>query len=487
MYRLPEYAVIATVGVVIVALGVVDFVPRQRAWPAVVWYRLPQVMVPAALLGIVATIVWAVHSGHVSPRGFVDLSVYRLGVDAWWHDDNVYGELPLTGIGLALPFTYPPFAVLALGPLAIPPWQVSIACITVASLLCLSVVAFLTIRVAWPNGGKRGALVATAAVVPLSLLLEPVEDTVWFGQVNLVLMALVVVDCLVDRPRWPRGLLAGVAAAVKLTPAVFLLYFLLRKDYRAAVTMTVTAVVATGVGFVADWSGSLTFWFGASGGAHAVGDPASPVNQSLTGMLARFGLTGAQQAVGWAVIVPVLGLFAAAGVRRALREDAVPLAVVITAGFGLAASPISWGHHWVYVVPAVIALVACGLRPGRRMWLLAAAAALLAVFRAAAFLDVGSGHEWPPLHFLGANSYLFAELTLLAAYAGPGVVRRAAAVAAGLRRAAVVPTGLRRAAVAVGLRRAATVAAGLRNHASRLRAEVPAALPDAASDSLPDS
>jgi alpha-1,2-mannosyltransferase len=396
MYRWPEYAVVATVAVAVAVFCAARFSSQQRAWSVPAWYRSPQVMVPAALLGITATILWAVHSGRVSPRGFVDLSVYRLGVEAWWHHDDVYGVLPLTGIGLALPFTYPPFAVLALGPLAVPPWQVSIACITALSLVSLAAVVYVTVRRVWPHGGKRGAVVATGLLLPLSLLVEPVADTVWFGQVNLVLMALVVLDCLVPSPRWPRGVLIGIAAAIKLTPAVFVLYFLLRRDFRTTITMTVTGVVATAAGFVANWSGSLTFWFGRSGGAHAVGDPSSPTNQSLIGALARFGLTGMQQFVVWVAVVPVLGVFAAAGIRRALRSDAIPLAVVVTAVFGLIASPISWGHHWVYVVPAIIVLIAHGIQQRQRTWLFAAAA-LLVVFHAAAFLDLDLDRQWLPV------------------------------------------------------------------------------------------
>jgi len=224
-------------------------------------------------------------------------------------------------------------------------------------------------------------------MLPLSLFTEPVADTIWFGQVNLLLMALVVVDCLgwpsglrrrsrlaltdvgedspaasldcpaptedraeclarnkiglsyggaprfqsspfwvgvgrvvarlwmvallwMERRRvrgdsgmWPRGLLIGIAVAIKLTPAVFLLFFVLRKDYRAAVTMTVTALVATLVGFVADWSGSLTFWFGSAGGAHAVGNTDALVNQSLEGALAR---AGHPQTALWLVLVLIL-------------------------------------------------------------------------------------------------------------------------------------------------------------------------------------
>jgi alpha-1,2-mannosyltransferase len=434
VYQLPEYAVVATVCLVIAIVGALRLVPWERRWAATLtWYRFPLVLALASVLGMTATIVWAVHSSHVSPRGFVDLSVYRLGVAAWWHDANLYGALPLTGVGLALPFTYPPFAVLALSPLAIPPWQVAIACITALSLLSLVVVVYVTTRAAWPNGGKRGAIVATAAVVPLALLLEPVADTIWFGQVNLILMALVVYDCVVPAKRRPRGLLIGIAAAIKLTPAVFLVYFLLRKDYRAAVTMAVSAVVATGIGFVADWSASLTFWFGGSGGAHSVGDPSSLINQSFVGGLARFGLSGMAQAAVMVVVVPVVAVFAVAGVRRALRSGSAPLAVVLTAGLGLVVSPISWDHHWVYVVPAIIALVAHGIQQRQRSWLFAAAL-LVTVFHAAAFLEIGLGREWAPLRLLESNSFTLTELLLLTVYAGPDVVRSAQAVTAALLR-----------------------------------------------------
>jgi alpha-1,2-mannosyltransferase len=439
LYQLPAYAVVAAVCLVIAVLSVLSLVPPERRLVAVTWYRLPPVMAVAALLGVTATVVWAVHSGRVSPRGFVDLSVYRLGVAAWWHDANLYGVLPLTAVGMALPFTYPPFAVLVLSPLAVPPWQVSIACVTALSLVSLTVVVYVTTRAAWPHGGRRGALVATAAVVPLSLLLEPVADTIWFGQVNLMLMALVVYDCVVPAKHRPRGLLIGIAAAIKLTPAVFLLFFLLRKDYRAAVTMTISALVATGIGFVVDWSGSLTFWFSGSGGAHSVGDPSALVNQSLVGGLARFGLSGAAQAVAMLVLLPVVSALVVAGIRRALRSGSLPTAVVVTALLGLLVSPISWGHHWVYVVPAVIVLVAHGIQQRRRVWLFAAGL-VVTVFHAAAFLGVGIDRGWAPLRLLETNSFALTALTLLAAYAGPDVLRGCRPVAATLiRRARGLP------------------------------------------------
>jgi hypothetical protein len=585
-YQLPEYTVLASVGLVIAAVGAWSSMPR---W--IIWYRHPPVLVALSAISITVATAWVVHSLVVSPRGFVDLSVYRLGVAAWWQHGDLYGDLPPTGVGLALPFTYPPFAVLVLGPLALPPWRWSIGGLTALSVVALILVIYLTIRAAWSQGGRRGALVGTAVMLPLSLFTEPVADTIWFGQVNLLLMALVVVDCLgwpsglslgnrrarspsdsvrldglartssalgliaprqfpslagsiladspartrirLDNPAptnvgadssaltnigadspasinvgvdslasinvggdssaltniadssasisvgadspalaeiraeclaqnkiglshrgaprfqsspfwvgvgrlgarlwmvgllwmerrrargdsgiWPRGLLIGIAVAIKLTPAVFLLFFLLRKDYRAAVTMTVTALVATLVGFFADWSGSLTFWFGSAGGAHAVGNTDALVNQSLAGGLARAGLP---QTTLWLVLVLILLVFVVVGVRKVASA---PLAMVITAGFGLIASPISWGHHWVYVVPAIIVLAANGITRRQVGWLFAAVA-LVAVYRVAAFLDVG-GTEWAPVRLLAENSYVVTGVALLLIYAGPDVCR----------------------------------------------------------------
>jgi alpha-1,2-mannosyltransferase len=387
-----------------------------------VGYRFPPLVVVVVGVGVASTVLWAVHSYHVSPRGFVDLNVYRLGVTQWWHGGDLYGVLPRTGVGLLLPFTYPPFAVTVLSALALPSWTASIIGIMTVSLVCLCVVVYLTVRTVWRGGGVRGALVMAGLAVPLALFLEPVDDTIWFGQVNLVLMTLVVVDLLLVDPKWPRGTLVGIAVAIKLTPVVFLLYFLLRKDYRAAITMAITAAVATAVGFVVTWSGSLGFWFGATGGAHAVGDPASPLNQSVTGALARLDVTGHTRTVVWLALVAFAAVFAIVGIRRASRSDEPVVAMVVTAGLGLLASPISWGHHWVYVVPAIIAMVAKGVQERRWGWL-AAAAAAIAVYHLAPFLELDPANTWPPLSFVEGNSFVLLDIALLVLFGGRTVLR----------------------------------------------------------------
>ena len=148
-----------------------------------------------------------------------------------------------TQIGLDLPFTYPPLAAVVFAPFAWLSLPVASAAITLTTLVLLIVVdgdradrpgrlahTTVTAEPAW----LRRCWLAAAIVAPAVICLEPIRSNFDFGQINVVLMTLVIADCVPRRTPWPRGLLLGVAIALKLTPAVFLLYFLLRRDARAA-------------------------------------------------------------------------------------------------------------------------------------------------------------------------------------------------------------------------------------------------------------
>src|SRR4029077_14692100 len=99
-------------------------------------------------------------------------------------------------------------------------------------------------------------LIAAAATI----WLEPITSNFAFGQINVVLMTLVIADCVPRRTPWPRGMLLGIGIALKLTPAVFLLYFLLRRDTRALLVTAASTVVATLAGFAFAWRDSLEYW-----------------------------------------------------------------------------------------------------------------------------------------------------------------------------------------------------------------------------------
>lgn len=367
-------------------------------------YRRPGLALASA--AIVATV--AIHLFRASPPAFMDLDVYRKGVDAWWHGQDMYGRLPVTIAGIHLPFIYPPFAVVVLGPLAAVPWPVAAVAMLVISLACLGLVIHLSLRAVWP----QRAVDATIVLLPLALLLEPVWDTLWFGQVNLVLMALVALDCLSPRTRWRRGMLVGIAAAVKLTPAVFLLYFLLRKDYRAAGTAAVTGAVATAVGFLLSWHGSWEYWFGTRG-ARDVSGSAYFTNQTVDGFLARLGFLHSVRDALWLTVVCAVLVVAVVAVRRAHQAGECVTAMAATGCFGLIASPTSWGHHWVYVVPGLIAMGAHAVRFRNSRWGMAGAVTAV-VFVAGPYRYLPSdSSRWSWWQQVPGNSYVLVGVALL--------------------------------------------------------------------------
>src|SRR5699024_5324340 len=136
----------------------------------------------------------------------------------------------------------------------------------------------------------RRCWLAAAMVAPAVVYLEPIRSNFEFGQINAVLMALVIADCVPRRTPWPRGILLGVAIARKLTPAVFLLYFLLRRDVRSLLVSGVSVAVATLGGFALAWRDSWEYWTDTVRNTDRIGTATLNTNQNIAGALARLGL-----------------------------------------------------------------------------------------------------------------------------------------------------------------------------------------------------
>ena len=413
------------------------------------WHRSPSVLVGAWIVSIIVLAVWSAHLFHKAPDAFIDLNVYRLGVQGWWHGIDIYGTLPRTAPGIRLPYVYPPVSVLVLGPLAMVSWVHSIVATLVLSQAAMGIALYLTFLRICPGAGRRGALLATAVLLPASLLLEPVAGNLAFGQVNTALMALVMIDCFATRLPWPRGVLIGIAAAIKLTPAVFLLYFLLRKDFRAALWTIATAAALTVLGFLLSWTDSMHYWFGSSGGAREIGASGYFTNQTIDGMLTRWALPPAVQSGLWVVASLALVCVAAVGIRRARRMGDTALAVVITGALGLMISPTSWSYHWVYVAPAVVVLAGQAWRHRRELAGLGWGAACLLVafvFWAAPFSTLpNSGNReqrWTLGQWFPGNSYLLLGVALLVVFAVPEIRPTLRALRAKARNITLVRTSV---------------------------------------------
>jgi alpha-1,2-mannosyltransferase len=397
--------------------------------------RLGRVALIAVNLAAVAHFVLSRtrHGVRIGPDG-IDLEVYRIGGRVWLSGGYLYGHLPPTSFGIRLPFTYPPIAAVLLSPFSLVPMAVAGAVLALATIALLAVV--LRAFAAKLTGPAPVSWWALAWLLPAALFLEPVHNTLTYGQINVALMALVTLDCLSATPRWPRGALTGLAAAVKLTPAAFLLFFLLRRDHRAAATTAASFAIVTGAGFVLAWHDSARYWTTIIFDTARIGGPAYAANQSIGAVLARAGLnphTPAGTAVWLALSAAVLAA-ACQGMRHALaiRDDCWALALNAVAA--LLISPISWSHHWVWIAPALLTLVALGRRHHTRLPLaLAAGGAVLFWAAPQWWFPSGQGQDlhWPIWQQAIASSYVTYAALILLLSAGARLTRRRPVVSGG--------------------------------------------------------
>jgi alpha-1,2-mannosyltransferase len=312
---------------------------------------------------------------HAFPQSYwmqIDTAVYRDGGIAVRNQPAMLYALEL---GPAkLPFTYTPFAALlfAVGSGAsFATWQVGLAVLTVG---LLPVVAYLSLGLAGrPAGLARAA--AAFAIAAVGLWLEPVATTLFFGQINLVLLALVVGDlALPDRIKG-KGIGIGLAAGIKLTPLIFIPYLLFTRRVRAAAVSALTFAVTAGLGFALLPHASAVYWGG------QLTRPGRKsfhlLNQSLNGVILRLAHAGPEAHAYWLVAAVIVGIAGLAVSILASRRGHELLGLVACAATGLLLSPVSWSHHYVYVVPALV-LAAYG--PRRLGYRILAAALVVGLF-----------------------------------------------------------------------------------------------------------
>jgi alpha-1,2-mannosyltransferase len=300
----------------------------------------------------------------------LDLDVYRDGATAWMRGDALYGTLPPIANGLLEPFTYPPISAVAMAPLALMSSTAAGIMMTAVSLALLLCVLVLFLRATKLAAGP-GAWRLASAMLPVAVLIEPVRTTLAYGQINIVLMALVAFDLLLPgtwftvRGRtvgWPRGALTGVAAALKLTPLVFLLYFLARRDWRGCASLLGGFLAATAVGFALAPGDSRQYWGTTVFQTDRIGLHVFSGNQSITGVLFRAHLTGGVENKVWLGLCVVVGVVALIAVSKAARAGRTVTAVALTACTQLLVSPVSWSHHWVWAGPVLVCALVRGWR-----------------------------------------------------------------------------------------------------------------------------
>ncbi|MFH5227803.1 glycosyltransferase 87 family protein [Antrihabitans spumae] len=263
-------------------------------------------------------------------------------------------------------YTYPPFAALLFTPMSILAQGLSQVLWVFVCVLALSLVCWITLG--WCGIADRSRRLRWSAVGTIAgSLLVPVLASTTLGQINMVLLALLLLDAAGVVPQRWRGVATGVAAGIKLWPLLFLVYNLCI-GRRADAARGLAAFAATlAVGFVVLPTDSRTYWFdGVFLQANRVADLADVQNQSLPGLLARSSQTFATS--HWWLLVSavagVAGLIGAAAVHRRGNDLVATIVVGYTA---LLVSPVTWPHHVVWIVPTLIWLFYASWQSGSRV------------------------------------------------------------------------------------------------------------------------
>jgi alpha-1,2-mannosyltransferase len=336
-----------------------------------------------------------------------DVRVYQ------WAAVKVVSGAPLYARSAPFHFTYPPFAAALFGIAGEAPAICLKIAISIASACSLLVLSALSLGAA----GVRRRPDRVLTVAALALLTVPVVLTFHLGETDLIVTALVAADVLRRRDGGRlQGVGVGLAAAIKLTPLIFVAYLLATRRTRAAAVAVGTFAITVGAGFLLLPADSRTFWLGGVFvRSRRVGSAIDLVDQSLAGMIARLA-GGSGQDLGWwyvaAAFTAVAGLAVAVWAHRRGHRLAGAVCCGIT---GLLVSPISWTHHWVWAVPLLVLLTVAAWRR-RSYWIGLAAALTALVFSSAAALP----STWGPFGLgsvLSANAYVWCGAAVLVATA----------------------------------------------------------------------
>jgi alpha-1,2-mannosyltransferase len=313
----------------------------------------PIVSASVAFVGV--TVLAVVHTQ-------VDLSTYLLGGAHAGAADLFSVTFPVDHLG----FTYPPFSALLFAPFAHLPvrvCQVGLSWLNLAAVFLLVVACLRAVR---RDMERRTVLWWALTLLTPIVLLDPVRQTFLLGQINIVLALMVVADVLLDLPL-PRGILVGLAAAIKVTPVILIPYLLLTRQGRAGLralgTFIAAALVAYGTGPANSWA----YW------THYIRDPQRAGmlswigNQGVIGAFERMAGRVVTTPTTFLIVATVAG-FGVALAAVAYRRSSPVLGFLVVESAESLANPVSWSHHYIWVVLLIAWLALAEDRPRYGEW-----------------------------------------------------------------------------------------------------------------------
>jgi alpha-1,2-mannosyltransferase len=370
----------------------------------------PLLLAVAAWLVALAVVGFLIRQSMFIPVRFrlLDLDVYRDGGRSILHGGRLYSMRS----DARLLFTYPPAAAVLAVPLALMTWRAAQYAWLAMVYVPLVIVAWISFRPLLARAGRSAPAVFGLVIAGTAVLL-PLRQEVHYGQVDIFLVALCLLDCVTVAPRWPRGALIGVATAIKLVPGVFVIYLLITGRRKAAGVAALSFAAVTGVTYLIAPQDSVTYWTSAIFDSQRLGQNTQAANQSLRGIILRLFAPSPAPALAWllvALAVAVAGFAAARAVHRRGQELA---GVAITGMLAALLSPVAWIHHLCWVVIALGVIAGDG-RDRRRVITAALAAALFASVMPIWGKDLLEAHAAPvPLTRFMEATFGLAALALI--------------------------------------------------------------------------
>jgi alpha-1,2-mannosyltransferase len=314
--------------------------------------RWPLLVTVAAWLVALTAVALLIHDDLTNPpyHRLVDLFVYRSGGRSMLHGGRLYAMKTHR-----LLFTYPPIAAVLAVPLGLLPWRA----VQLAWLPLIYVPLAVAIWYSFRPLLARARAYAPAAFAGLFMLcafLLPMRQEIFYGQVDILLVALCLLDLRVRRTRWPRGMLIGLATAIKLVPGVFIIYLLITGRRKMAAVAIATFAALSGLAWLISPRDSVAYWTSAVFNSRRLGPNTPAANQSLRGLLLRMFFPVSLPTAVWIAVALVVAAAGYAAARRAHRRGYEMAGIAIVGLLAALLSPVAWIHHmcWVVVVLGVI-------------------------------------------------------------------------------------------------------------------------------------
>lgn len=280
----------------------------------------------------------------IEPTGW-DLSVYREGALTLLREPTaLYGPFvgPINDPGL--PFTYPTFAAIVFLPMALFPYWVSVTLTMVASIVVTFFVSkdlARRINSRWP---QSSSYLTSLTLTSLILVSGPFRDTIWFGQINILILGACYLTFVHCKTMTPFVIAVGICAGIKLTPIALLILPLAMRKFKPVVIGVLTFFGTQLIGLVIQRKNTLDYWFDVIQDPSRVGNVGYIDNVSLQGVLERLGAGS----LVWLVIAMAVGISFIALLWK-LHGTVDPVVLLgIAAACPLLVSPVSWSHHWVW-------------------------------------------------------------------------------------------------------------------------------------------